>query len=438
MGLPLSLGISTSSFAKELPFTELWSKIEASSPTQKASEFELEAARTASARAGRHWYPYVYADAKGYTTNDPGLSLFSTLGQRQMLSTDFMPDKLNHPESNFYEKVSLGAALPLFEGGTRVAQSDAAKKMSTAKEFESKANHLKLYTETVKIYGNIITELQSRRALESLLEVLDHVIAHYKIGSKENPVGYSGLLGLKSVRNRVSGSIVENESKIVAYREALEKMSEGLPEKWTPVEMSTLEYATKYLNISLDSDLLKPSYRVEGFASMAEAAQDAIRVERAKFMPKVGLFVEGDLLSGKRDTATSYVGGAYLQWDLFLAPNFGAIHQAENTSAAAQAHVDEARLYEGIETKGNISASQALESNLKILDESSNLLDEQTKVAKKLFLSGAMNALQLAEVLNRRTDLISSLGTARTEYLKVKATLANNTNYKITNLKDKD
>ncbi|MGK5085588.1 TolC family protein [Bdellovibrionota bacterium FG-1] len=407
-------------------FSELWAKIEAHSPTQQAAEFELDAAKTAADRSGRHWFPLVYLEGRTFATNDPGVSLFSTLSQRAMSPMDFSPDNLNHPDTLRYEKLTLGVNLPLFEGGTRVAQHAAAQKMSDAKGFEGKAMKLKIYTESARLYGEIVAAEQTHQKLTVLAEVVDQVVSHYRVGGKDNPVGYSGLLGLKSVRHRISGALIENRAKWTAMREALGRMAGSLPENWAPAPLPTLVFVQKYLDVKISTKTPPDSYRVLSFEQMASAAGDSVGVERAKFLPKVGLFAEGSLNHGNRDSATSFVGGAYLQWDLFMAPNFGAVHQAESTRGAAQAHVDELRLQEGIENQGNLQAVEALEANLKILDDSSALLDEQTLYAKKLFLSGAMNALQLAEVLNRRTDLIASFGAAKTQYLQTKASLVNN------------
>jgi outer membrane protein TolC len=415
----------------EISFPEVWAKIEAHSPSEKAANYELDAAQTAESRSGRHWFPVIYGDARAYSTNDPGISLFSTLSQRAIAPTDFSPGQLNHPPSATYGKYTLGANLPVFEGGTRVAQHNAAEKMAAAKDLQRKAVQIGIYTEAAKLYGNVLTEIERRVELDSLNESIDTIISKYKLGAKENPVGYSGLLGLKNVKNRVSGARVENSSKIDSVRGALAQMAETLPEAWQPKSLGIAEFVKRYLSSEDDSGKGKISYRVATMQEMAAAVTESEKTERAKFLPRVGLFAEGNLYSGNRDTATSYVGGAYLQWDLFVAPNIGAVKQAESTAAAADAHAVEARLQEDIENQGSLRAAGALESNLKILEQSSALLSEQTEVAKKLFLNGSMNALQLAEVLNRRIDLINAFAEAKTQYVTVKATLAKNHNYQI-------
>jgi hypothetical protein len=53
------------------------------------------------------------------------------------------------------------------------------------------------------------------------------------------------------------------------------------------------------------------------------------------------------------------------------------------------------------------------------LEKTDGLLKEQTVNAMKLFRSGMLSALQLAEVINRRVDLIENKNKAETQYLEV-------------------
>lgn len=431
--LALMALFETAAFAADavVSFPELWSQVLTHSPTLKAAASELEAATTAAARGGRHWFPYLYLEGRAFKTNDPGVSLFSTLSQRQMVPTDFSPDRLNHPDEPVYEKFTLGANLPIFEGGARVAGHAAAERMRESKDLGAKASKVGVYSESARLYGSLLSEQKSASDLAALADVLDQVIGRYRIGAKDNPVGYSGLLGLKGVRNRVAGALLESRAKSNAAREALANMAVSLPPGWRTSDTSPAAFVEKYLAVTPLQSSTPKSFRTQAFERMAQGAEQSARAERAKFLPRIGFFAEGNLNHGDRDSATSYVGGAYLQWDLFVAPNFGAVHQAESLSAAAWAHAEEAVLHERTETQGSLEAAEALEKNLKILAGSSVLLDEQTQVAKRLFLSGAMNALQLAEVLNRRVDLIAALENAEAQYLGVRATLANNLNYPV-------
>ena len=58
-----------------------------------------------------------------------------------------------------------------------------------------------------------------------------------------------------------------------------------------------------------------------------------------------------------------------------------------------------------------------LEKNLVLLENTDGLLKEQTQNAMKLFRSGMLSALQLAEVINRRVDLIENKTKVESQYL---------------------
>ena len=66
-----------------------------------------------------------------------------------------------------------------------------------------------------------------------------------------------------------------------------------------------------------------------------------------------------------------------------------------------------------------LESKATLEKNLVLLEKSDNLLKEQTQNAMKLFRSGMLSALQLAEVINRRVDLIDNKNKAEAQYLDV-------------------
>ncbi len=416
----LPLSFLASAEASELSFPEVWNHIAGNTPSEKAVKSELEAAQLGAARSQRHWFPVLYLDAKGYDTNDPGAALFSKLSQRQISPADFSPTLLNHPDAQLIEKVTLGLNLPLYEGGVRVANSEIAQIQARAKALEAQATQQGVFLETARSYQNIAIEERILKSLNHLDKVLSEILSRYRLGSKANPVGYSGLLGLQGLKNRISGLQLEKQAKIQTYYGALTKMageqSGALPDKWQPRAEGIIEFAHAHLKSAM---VAKPlgSLRLQSMETAALASDQMASMEKARFLPRVGLFAENSLTHGNRDTSSSQTAGAYLQWDLFSASNFGSIKQAQASSAAAHARVSEARLREDIEVLGSQQATRALEESLKLLIDSARLLAEQTEVAKKLFNSGAMNALQFAEVLNRRADLLAAIEQAETEYL---------------------
>ncbi len=431
------LNSSDSLAQSELSFSEVWARVEGNTPSEKAVKNELDAAVTGAARASRHWFPVLYLDAKGYASNDPGAALFSKLSQREISAADFSPTLLNQPDAQLSERVALGVNFPLFEGGMRVAQTQIAQIQVQAKELEEKATKNAIYLEVARAYQSIAIQERATKGLHELDKLLSDVLSRYHLGSKSNPVGYSGLLGLQGLKNKIMGSHAEKRAKISAYYGAITSMASGLPEKWTPRDSELISFSQKYFtSVSGDSRAGDAptaarlgSLKFQSMEVASQASDRMVTLEKARFLPRVGLFAESALNHGDRGTGVSHTAGAYLQFNLFSASDYGAVHQAQSSSLAAHDRIDEAKLHETIEVLANREATKALEEGLRLLGDSSRLLAEQTEVAKKLFNSGAMNALQFAEVLNRRTDLLSALENAEIEYLNAQVVLSDHSGH---------
>lgn len=66
-----------------------------------------------------------------------------------------------------------------------------------------------------------------------------------------------------------------------------------------------------------------------------------------------------------------------------------------------------------------LESKSTLEKSLVLIEDSDKILKEQTSNAMRLFRSGMLNALQLAEVINRRVDLIENKDKIESQYLDV-------------------
>jgi hypothetical protein len=66
-----------------------------------------------------------------------------------------------------------------------------------------------------------------------------------------------------------------------------------------------------------------------------------------------------------------------------------------------------------------LDSKSTLEKSLVLIEDSDKILKEQTSNAMRLFRSGMLNALQLAEVINRRVDLIENKYKIESQYLDV-------------------
>jgi len=154
-----------------------------------------------------------------------------------------------------------------------------------------------------------------------------------------------------------------------------------------------------------------------------QSLQHVSQMEKARFLPRVGLFAQNNIYSGRRDTESSQSYGVYLMWELFNADSYKRPQEARAKSMAAESKIRSAKIQENLARQNLATSRLALEKNLKLLEDTNSLLSEQTRNAMKLFNSGLLNALQLAEVLNRRVDVVEQKNTAELSYLDVRSQL---------------
>lgn len=389
--------------AEQVSFTKVWNSISQTSPGLKAAELQSQAAMEAKDRAGRHWLPRLYLDARSYQTNAPGQSFFGLLEQRSLRQSDFNPDSINNPDSEVFTRGSLGVDLPLYEGGMKSAQSSLQNHLSQSQDHEAASVKVEQYSEVAKAYGSLGLLEQQKQKLLNLKQIIDRLLKSYQIGVKSNPVGYSGLLGLKSLSNRVQGLLAQYEAQSQAYYVALKEMG-FTAANWSPQAEETIVFVDKYLaSQSADS-----SFQVESLKEKSLVAQEASKMEKARFLPRVGAFAESYIFNGSRDTANGYTAGVYLQWSLFNPSDYGTHKEAQIKSLAAQKYTEAMEQKERAEKLSLDQAIQALKSNIRLLEDSQKILVEQSQVAESLFKNGSINALQFVEVLNRRVDLVTS------------------------------
>jgi len=408
----------------ELQFNQIWEKIKTNSPSQKAAVSEAKAAEISKNRSSRHWYPVIYADAKAYTTNDPGLIFMSNMGQRGVTQDDFIPDNLNNPETGNYQKGTLGIDLPLFEGGTRVEAAKAMGKLAEAKRLQSSSVTLSDFSTAASAYGKIITLIKIREELNTMSDRVNAVLSNYQGGLRSNLVEYSGILSLKSLHNRIKVYLAENESKTASLRVYLEKMSgNALPAGWIPSKEDVISFSDTYLKA--ENLTAGGSYKIKAYEAIADSAMNRAEAEKAVFMPKFGLFGETNIYNGDRNTGDSYTAGFYIRMNIVSPMDYGAVEQAELESDALKYKAKEAKLNADIELNRLYNFSDILKKNISIMRDNSILMNELVRNTQKLFTGGSIKTFQLVDVFSRRTDLIINLAAAEEEYLNVMAGIYN-------------
>lgn len=421
--------MSLSANAETLSFADVWQKVSSSSPAQQGAKLKVESLNAGLSRAENHWLPKVYLDARSYRTNDPGSAFFGLLEQRKVGSSDFSPDSLNHPDAQTLTRGAVGVDLALYEGGMKDAQVEMYKLLSNSEKLASSQIEINQYAGSGLAYGSIASIQKQRQKLKDLSDEIAKLMKNYQLGQKTNPVGYSGLLGMKSLANRISGLIEQLEAQEKASYAALKEM--GVQDSsWTPKAIEVTSFVDKFFS-GTSSDSKSLSYKIQSQKQVSLATSEASRMEKARYLPRIGAFAESYLFSGNRDTANGYTAGLYLQWNLFDPSDFGKYKEASLGAQAAAKFSEASVQEENAARSGLIETDKALRANLARLEDSDKLLSEQTKVSLQLFKNGSINALQFVEILNRRTDLIMQQSEVEMGILKVSSEKIQKTQFEI-------
>jgi outer membrane protein TolC len=401
-------------FAENLDLSKVWSQINTNSAAQESSRLQTESLSESESRSNRHWLPRIYVGALTYQTNDPGTSFFGLLSQRSLLQSDFNPDAINHPDSKGYTKGALGIDLPLYEGGMKSSQSDLYTNLKQAQENTTSQVQIEQFAQVSLSYASIAILKNQNEKINILNTQIESLLKNYQLGSKSNPVGYSGLLGMKSLLNRLTGLKQQLEAQIKSNYIILKEL--GLKnENWSPVKMSAVQFVEKYL-ATKDTNL--PSYKILSMKKSVAASEDAAQMEKARYLPRLGAFAESQIFNGDRDTSNSYIAGLYLQWNLFDPSSFGTTKEARLKSDSLRKGTEALEQQERAEKFALTEAMNAYQKNIILLDDSYKILLEQSKITQTLFKNGSINALQFVEVLSRRADLIAQQSEAEIGLVK--------------------
>ncbi len=404
----LFFGLVTSgvSHAEAISFEEVWAKLKQSSPVLSREEHNLRSSELGVSRLNKHWLPSLSLGASAFSTNDPASNFFSNLSQRQVTSLDFSPTSLNQPGSHTFETATLGLDLPIYEGGRKSAELEVQSKFRDAQKFKQRLVLLNEYVDSALDYAKIMSFAVAKDRLSQLSVRVNELLSKYSIGSQSNPVGYSGLLGLRSLKNRVAGELLTVQSKEQSSKESLSQKMNRKEQDWTIQSEESLKFLDRVVVPTKDE---APSLIELSLQSKSEAIDAMKLAERSRFLPQLGLFANEGLTHGERDTGTSFTGGVYLHWSLFNPESLNQVSEKEELHLAAVSEVDAAKQSSSIARKTLQQSESSMKQNLALLIESEGFLSEQVKVASRLFQSGSISALQLCEVLNRRVDLILNL-----------------------------
>lgn len=389
--------------SETLSFEQVWNKVKKSSSAIEATELLKQSVEEAYRRSNRHWMPRLYLDIKAYQTNDPASNFMGLLEQRSVAMTDFNPSDINGPVSKTFGRGALGVDLPIYEGGSQVAHSDlmdAQLKVAVLRSAQVKNN---LYAETATSYIGLANLETQKNKISNLKKNLDSWLKGYQIGSTSNPVGYSGLLGMKALNGRLQSLLIMYQTQESIHYKNLQELGVNST-SWSTEKTSVTEFVKSYfLSLKSTSDFSLDNQISQQQTKVAKSESD---MQKSKYLPRLGAFAESYLFTGDKNTKSGYTAGLYLQWSLFNPDEYGSYAEAQLKMQALQKQSGLQHTQNQTELYSLNQTIKLLTENLKILEETSSAFDQQIRISEKLFRNGSINALQLLDVLNRYTDLI--------------------------------
>lgn len=413
----------------KISFDKIWSSYIQNSKQMESMTYERQSAGVAEARAARHWLPRLYLNAQSFYTNDPGSILFSKLGERSITGQDFNPTIMNFPNSARHEKMDVGLQWMLYEGGLKSSLSSAARVIKISKESQEKSVASAEYSTLLQNYGRLLVLSRKKSSILPLQESLQSTLGRYQIGQSSNPLGYSGLLGLKSLKVRIQGEILMLEAQKKSLLSEISKKA-ALGEDWEPVAESLNEFIQKNIQWT-NEDILEKSYSVAAQEKASEALELYSRAEKSAYLPHVGLFAENQLYNNVDTTqATSFTVGAFVKWNIYEPTQRGSVDQYLYQAKAQRSQAEGLQRDQKIMFENSQKMRMVLRDQIQLANESLSMIEEQTLISQKLFKSGLINALQLTELFSKHLDVILARAQLEDQFLQTSSGQINLIAYK--------
>jgi len=389
---------------EEIPFPKIWEMVVKNSPINKSLNLMIESSNTSVDRQSRYWLPSLYANSQFISTNDPTLTFINYLGEGRVKQEDFAPSTLNSPSYNSFNSTQIGLNFLAYDGNSRSSYLKAQKHESKSLEYEKNSELINLYIKTLKEYSNIIIAENYLNELSETEKNIEKIINNYRIGEKSNPIGYSGLLSLKSVSNKINLLINDINTNIKNSKITLNLMSGNENKEWQTPNLSIEKFTSTYFK---KSDSSYNSYNYLAQMEKSYSLREKIAAEEAKYLPKIGLFSQANIFGGDRGIKTSYVFGVNITLNI-MASDFGAKREVELLSQAKEEATKQISLSEKIMSEISEENLRSIKTNLDLTTKSEEILNEQLKVLISLFKNGSISVGQISDIYNKKTDIINN------------------------------
>jgi hypothetical protein len=227
-------------------------------------------------------------------------------------------------------------------------------------------------------------------------------------------LGYSGLLSLKGIQNKIDLIQLELNSNLNIVKSSL-KLIAGNPEmNFEPNSISFENLMQLYGSVPNNSN---HSFQVIAEKENSNSLKEQVTQQKSQYKPKIGIFGQENLAVGERGSQPSYFVGAYLKFN-FSPTDFGSGDETELLALAKQKNAENIALNDSLSLEQANNNIQKNNQKLVLLSKNDDILAEQLKVLMNLYQHGNANISQIAELMNKRIDILNEKYSCKQEILK--------------------
>lgn len=369
-------------------------------------------------------YEYEYKSARGmlfptlkisetYTKTDvPGYVLFGKLNQERITQYDFIPDKLNNPDSLSNFETNLSLQIPIWMGGKLQAYKNMAKYRWEAESFNYQRKEEEVILKVYEAYANAVLAKEYVRVAQQAVREAEE---HLKLAKKAYEVGtalFADVLRAKVHHAKALENLERAKNDYQVAKKALELL---INEELGDFDVKDFEGCKEVdkdqvMKVALEN---REDYRATYY--FAKSMEEGIKSAYADALPHIYAFASY-LMYDKNTPFGShgdgYMVGVGVSWEFNL--GFSPIYKAKSfkeqkLSVLHQRELLGKAIFFEIE-KAYKSYENALYS-LKSAEERVKQAEEVVRVLQKRYQNGLARMVDLL-------DAQTQLDMARLDYVK--------------------
>jgi outer membrane protein TolC len=302
-------------FAEKVTLAQAVEEAIRNNPMLKASQWQTVASEEKARETKRLYFPKLMVEERFLRTDNPTYAFMAKLNQERFTLQDFQIDRLNSPAEQNDFQTSITLQQPVFVPRL-IYGIKASKKAAQAAEIEHQRTKETIVRETIKAYLRVQT---ARAYLQAAQKGLEDAKENLRIAT----LMYEKGLGLLSDKLRAASAVKDAERRVVRAEKNLALAQRALAlmmGRKGPVDVEDDRPEFYLQDLSFYKTLYTERSDLKALRKKAEAAEAALKMERATFWPEIGIGGSYQLNDHDRPFGSegqSYMVMAFLRWNLF-------------------------------------------------------------------------------------------------------------------------